>query len=78
LVNEKKNDWDEHISIVLFLCRTTYKVVTCYTPYQLVYGLHPLMPTQYVLPAISGDHKDVKPIRVLIAKIIELEKLQEN
>jgi hypothetical protein len=33
LVNEKKKDWDEHLSIVLFLCRIVYKVATCYTPY---------------------------------------------
>jgi hypothetical protein len=36
------------------------------------------MPTKYVLLAISGDHKDAKPTRVLTSRIIELEKLQEN
>jgi hypothetical protein len=35
--------------------RIVYKVVIGYTPYQLVYGLHPLTPIEYVLPAISGD-----------------------
>jgi hypothetical protein len=49
-----------------------------YTPYQLVYGLHPLMPIEYVILAIIGDHTDAKPTRILTAKIIELEKLQEN
>jgi hypothetical protein len=29
------------------------------------------MPIKYVLSAISGDHKDVEPTRVLIAKVIE-------
>jgi hypothetical protein len=48
-----------------------------YTPYQLIYGLHPLMPTQYVLSAINGDHKDAKPTRVLITRITKLEKLHE-
>jgi hypothetical protein len=28
LVNEKKIDWDEHLSIVLFPYRITYKVAT--------------------------------------------------
>jgi hypothetical protein len=28
--------------------------------------------------AIIGDHKNVEPIRMLIVKITELEKLQEN
>ncbi len=45
LVNENKTDWDEHLSLVLFSYITTYKVATGYIPYQLMYGLHPLMPT---------------------------------
>jgi hypothetical protein len=36
------------------------------------------MPIEYVLLAISEEHKDAKPIRVLTTIIIELEKLQEN
>ncbi len=54
------------------------EVVTRYTPYKLVYGLHPLMPIEYVRLAIGGDHIDVEPTRTLIAKITKLEKLQEN
>ncbi len=53
------------MSTILFSYRTAYKVATCYTPYQLVYGLHPLMPTKYLLSTISGDHKDVNPTKVL-------------
>jgi len=49
-----------------------------YTPYQLIYGLHPLMPTKYVILAISRDHKDVELTRVLTTKITKQEKLQEN
>ncbi len=59
------------MSTILFSYKTTYKVAIGYTPYQLVYGIHPLMPIKYVLSAISGDHKDVEPTRVLIAKVIE-------
>jgi hypothetical protein len=57
LVNEKITDWDEHLSIVLFSYKIAYEVATYYTPYQLVYGLHLLMPIKYVILAISGDHK---------------------
>ncbi len=66
------------MSIVFFLYRISYKLVTSYTPYQLVYALHPLMPTKYVLLAISGDHKDAKLTKMLITKITKLEKLQAN
>ncbi len=75
LVNEKIIDWDEHLFKFLFTYRTTYKVATCYTPYQLVYGLHPLMLTEYVLPTISGDHRDAEPTKVLTTRITKLEKL---
>ncbi len=40
-----------------------------YTPYLLVYGLHPLMLTKYVMSTVSGGHKDVEPTKVLITKL---------
>jgi hypothetical protein len=49
--------------IVLFSNRIAYKVALSYTPYQLVYGLHPLMPTEYVMPTIDGDHKMQDPLK---------------
>ncbi len=33
---------------------------------------------EYVLLAISGDHKDAEPTRILTTRIIKLDKLQEN
>lgn len=45
LVNVKFNDWDEHLSVVLYAYHATFKVTTSHTPFQLVYGLHPFMPT---------------------------------
>jgi hypothetical protein len=33
LVNEKRTNLDEHLSIVVFSYRTFYKVTTRYTPY---------------------------------------------
>jgi len=45
LVSENRTDRDEHMSTMLFSYRMAYKVATRYTPYQLMYGLHPLMPT---------------------------------
>jgi hypothetical protein len=50
--------------MVLFSCKVIYKVPTLYAPYKLVFGLHSLMPTEYVLSTINGDHKDVEPTRV--------------
>jgi hypothetical protein len=63
---------------MLFSYKTAYKVATEYTPYQLVYGLHPLMPTEYIILVDGGDERDSTPVTILISKIIELEKLQED
>ena len=55
LVSERKTDWDQHLPTVLFAYRTTYKVTTHHTPYQLVYGLQPMLPTKYVIPTYRND-----------------------
>ncbi len=76
LVSENKTNWDEHLSIVLFSYRTAYKMAIRYTPYQLVYGLHPLMPIKYIV-LVGGNENDSTLVRVLTSRIIKLEKLQE-
>jgi len=63
------------MSIVLFSYKTTYKVATCYTPYQLVYGLHPLTPIEYIVPLASGNERENTLVKVLISRTRELEKL---
>ncbi len=76
LVSENRTDRDEQMSTMLFSYRMAYKVATRYTPYQLMYGLHPLMPTQYIVPVVSANERDNTLMKVLISKITKLEKLQ--
>ncbi len=64
------------MSIMLFSYITTYKIATWYTPYQFVYGLHPIMPIEYIVPIVGGNEKDSTLVKVLTNKITELEKLQ--
>ncbi len=33
------------------------------------------MPTKYVLPTFSGDHKDENHVRVLTNRLMDLEKM---
>jgi hypothetical protein len=75
LISENKIDWDEHLSIVLFSYKTTYNITIKYTQYQLMYGLHPLMPKKYIMPIVGGNERDITSVRVLISIIIKLEKL---
>jgi hypothetical protein len=70
LVNENRTNWDEHLFTMSFSYIIAYKVGTWYTPYQLVYGLHPLMPIEYIILVAGGDEKDNTPVRVLITRII--------
>ncbi len=65
------------MSTMLFSYIITYKITTRYTPYQLVYGLHPLMPTKYIVLVACGDERDNTLVRVLTSKIIEFKKLQK-
>jgi hypothetical protein len=58
---------------MLFSYKITYKVATRYTPYQLVYGLHPLMPTKYIVQVGGGKERDYTLVRVLTNRITELE-----
>ncbi len=77
LISENRIDQDEHLFTVLFSYITTYKIATWYTPYQLMYGLHPLMPTKYIVPVVGGDERNNTLMRVLTSRITKFEKLQE-
>jgi hypothetical protein len=58
--------------------QTAYKVGTSRTPSQLVYGLHPLLPTEYMLPSRPGDNNFPQQVKVITSRLSELKKLQEN
>ncbi len=49
---------------MLFSYKIAYKVTIGYTPYQLVYGLHPLMPTKYIIPITSGNERDNTLVKI--------------
>jgi len=60
---------------MLFSYRIAYRVATWYTPYQLLYGLHPLMPTEYIVPIVGGNERESTPVKVLTCRITKLKKL---
>jgi hypothetical protein len=75
LVSENRTNWDENMFTMLFSCKTTYKVTTGYTPYQLMYGSHPLMPIEYIVPIVGGNERENILVRVLTSIITKLGKL---
>ncbi len=51
--------------MILFSYPIAYKVETGHTPFELVIGLHTLLPTKYILPSIPNDDRDPPHVRVL-------------
>ncbi len=53
------------------------KVILFYLKLLVPYGLHLLMPIEYIVPIVGGNERDNTPMRVLINIMLELEELQE-
>jgi hypothetical protein len=79
LINENHMDWDKHLHIVLFVYKITFKVDTSHTPFQLVYGLHALMPIKYLLPTTNfAKCKDLAMTQILSIQLAKLKKLEKS
>ena len=76
LVNDKQTDWSEHLPIVLFAYRTTYKVTTNHIPYQLLYGLQPLLPTEYIISTYRNDTNC--DYSLAQTQVVRFEELKQN
>jgi hypothetical protein len=61
-----------------FYSHIAFKVGNGHIPFQFVYGLHPLLPTNYFLPTKPRLIYDPTPIRVLTSRLLELKKFQEK
>jgi hypothetical protein len=49
-MNVNQNDWDVMMPIALWAYQIVYKVSTQHTPYELLYGLMPFLPTKFIVP----------------------------
>lgn len=72
LVNDNKNDWDKHLSIVLFSYWIAYKVGTSHTPFQLFMGYIHKLPIKYILPFKPSENKGPKLVKVLTSRLYEI------
>jgi hypothetical protein len=50
LINVNHTDWDAMLFTTLWVYQTTYKVITQFTPFELIYGTQPIMPTEFMVP----------------------------
>jgi hypothetical protein len=77
-VNEKRNDWDEHLHTIFFDYKTIFKLTIGHTMFRLVYELHSLMPIEYLLLSKNTPTDHIPVRHVLSSQIVDLERLEEN
>ncbi|MCO5552704.1 hypothetical protein L7F22_006221 [Adiantum nelumboides] len=51
-VRDRPQDWDKHLTVALWVYRTSFKVSTQFTPYHLVYGQEALLPIEVELGSL--------------------------
>ena len=62
-------DWEERLLLVLWAYRTSYKVTTRHTPFQLMYGQEAVVSTEFMVPSL----------RIVIEnKLGDMESLRER
>ncbi|KAH9267454.1 hypothetical protein BASA83_009993 [Batrachochytrium salamandrivorans] len=66
LVHGKRDRWDEYLPQVLLALRTRTHSVTGFSPFFLLFGIHPRLPT------------DETPPRNTLAPLDEIERMEEN
>lgn len=75
----EKDDWEERLPSVLWAYRTTYKVTTGQTPFQLLYGQEAVVPIDFMVPslriAIDNRLGDMESLR---ERLYTLNKLDER
>lgn len=79
LCGVEKDDWEERLPLVLWAYRTTYKVTTGQTPFQLMYGQEVVVPVEFMVPslriAIKNRLGDMESLR---ESLYALNKLDER
>ena len=72
-------DWEEKLPSALWAYRTSYKVTTGHTPFQLMYGQEAVVPTEFMVPslriAIENKLGDIESLR---ERLYNLNKLDEQ
>ncbi|KAH6601294.1 hypothetical protein BASA50_001687 [Batrachochytrium salamandrivorans] len=66
LVHGKRDRWDEYLPQVLLALRTRTHAVTGFSPFYLMFGIHPRLPT------------DETPPRNTLAPLDDIERMEEN
>ncbi len=78
-MNVNQIDRDLMLPITLWAYRIAYKVSTQHTPYELVYGLMPLLFTKFIIPTNQTlVEKDGSWMNALLVQMEDLSLLDEK
>ena len=79
VILDKCRTWDDHIGEALWAYRTAYKMVTGYTPFQLVFGFEAVIPIELKIPSLrSAIQHGLGETGSLEARLLSLERLDET
>ncbi len=59
LVNEKQDDWDEHLPAIEFALNTFVHSSTGFTPWELQFGRKPKLPIEIIYPSLDTEEQDL-------------------
>lgn len=75
----EQEDWEERLPAALWAYRTTYKVTTRHTSFQLMYGQEAVVPAEYTIPSLQvAVHNRLSDEESLSARLDNLVKLDEQ
>ena len=77
-IHANQMDWDDCLPAALWAYRVATKTATQRSPFELVYGTQPLLPTEYIAPTFqSMNPRDYSPHKVLATRIQDIHHLEE-
>ena len=75
----EREDWEEKLPSTLCAYRTSYKVTTRHTPFQLMYGQEAVVSTEFMIPSLRiAIENKLGNMESLWKKLYNLNKLDER
>ena len=77
-VDKNKSNWHIMLFSTLWAYRTSFKIATGFTPFQLVYGLEAIFPIECEIPSLKLVVQLLPETSTLEERLVELKRLDET